>query len=329
MTSVALPNFPADDQEAQARFDSTKSADPFPEIPPALLNAADMLDYIAATGMIHPFEIDPERPEQVLKPASCAIPVGGEWLYWPPSSDSDGPEGSTGLLEHDQDLWLQPNSIVYVTLTPTFRMPDYIAARYNLRIRQIYRGILVGTGPLVDPGFQGHLSVPLHNLTSNPYPIKGGEPLVWMEFTKLTPHNRWAPPPDVKPERKGEYVGFPARKLERRAVRDYVSYAHDGPIRSSIPEETEHATVAAEKAEREVNRFRGISVVAALAVVAAIAALTIQAFDFINGAKSDERALREDVHTLSQELSSQQEALRLCTAGGNSLRSVCIQRALR
>jgi deoxycytidine triphosphate deaminase len=329
MTGIALPNFPVDDREAQARFDSTKSADPFPEIPPALLNTADMLDYVAATGMIYPFEIDPERPERTLKPASCAIPVGGEWLYWPPTSDSDGPEGSTGLLEYGQDLWLQPNSIVYVTLAPTFRMPDYIAARYNLRIRQIYRGILVGTGPLVDPGFQGRLSVPLHNLTSNPYPIKGGEPLVWMEFTKLTPHDRWASPPDVRPERKGEYVGFPVRKLERRSVRDYVSYAHDGPIRSSIPEETEHATIAAEKAEREVDRFRRFSVVAALAIAVAIAALTIQAIDFVNGAKSDERALRDDVRTLSQELSRQREALRLCTSGGSRPQAACIQRALR
>lgn len=59
---IPLPNFPASDAEAQERFQKTRSEDPFPEIPSALLNSADLLEYIAATGMVHPFRVDPEDP---------------------------------------------------------------------------------------------------------------------------------------------------------------------------------------------------------------------------------------------------------------------------
>ena len=316
MSSVGLPDFPASDDDAARRYEATRSADPFPDIPSALLGTADMLDYIAATGMIYPFEVDPDRLEKTLKPASCAIPVGGEWLYWPPTAESDDPEGQSGVLEPGEDLWLKPNSIVYATLAPRFRIPDYIATRYNLRIKHIYRGILVGTGPLVDPGFDGYLSVPLHNLTSNPYLIKGGEPLVWMEFTKLSPDGRWTSPPATVPSRKGTYVPFPDRKLERKTVRNYVQHAHEGPIRSSIPEQTEGARAAAsaarkaaEDAEEQVKQYRSRTRLGVLAIVVALLALGYQTLDFVNNSKSGEADLRQEVRELQEKVATQGEEL--------------------
>jgi len=328
VTSSQLPVFPSSDDEARDRFEETKSADPFPEIPAALLNTADLLDYVAATGMIYPFSVDSSDMENTLKPASCAIPVGGEWLYWPPTAESPDPQGKSGLLEAGEELWLKPNSIVYVTLAPFFRIPDYIATRYNLRIKHIYRGILVGTGPLVDPGFEGRLSVPLHNLTANEYMIKGGEPLVWMEFTKLSPNERWTSLSGKDSARKGRYVSFPNYKLERQTVRAYVQHAHEGSIRSSIPEQTEGARRAAENAESQVKKFRNLSWAATVGVLIAIIALTYQAFDFVNGANDGEQELRQDVKELQSELSIQREAFRLCADEG-ILRVSCLQRDLR
>jgi deoxycytidine triphosphate deaminase len=168
--SAGPPRFAITDEEAEERFEATRGSDPFPGIAPALLNSADLLDYVAATGMIFPFAIPP-KPEEMLKPASCAIRLGGEVVYWDtdavsdPDSDEDSkPEKVKRVLKPGEELTLRRNSIVYVTLEPTLRLPDYIAARFNLTIRDIYRGILVGTGPLVDPGFTGRLSLPLHNL---------------------------------------------------------------------------------------------------------------------------------------------------------------------
>ncbi|MDZ8091094.1 MAG: hypothetical protein RMZ42_04015 [Nostoc sp. DedQUE05] len=148
--------FAQTEAEAEDRFKIYRSLDPFDDIEPALLNSAHIYDYVAATGMIYPF--DPEN----LKSASYEVKVLGECVYW----DEEGQKVVQNIKEGDQ-FFLRPNSIAFVTLEPMFRLPDYIALRFNLKIKNVYRGLLLGTGPLVDPGFVGRLSLPLHNLTTN------------------------------------------------------------------------------------------------------------------------------------------------------------------
>lgn len=162
-----LPEFPDGDDEAQARFERYRSKDPFPNIPPALLNSADLLDYIATAGMLWPYEITPEGRDEWLKPASCAVACTGNVLRFGFDKESQRvTKTEEHTLEEGQRLNLPANTITFLQLGTTFRIPDYIAARFNLTIREIHRGFLVGTGPLVDPGFVGRLFVPLHNLTS-------------------------------------------------------------------------------------------------------------------------------------------------------------------
>jgi len=167
------------DGEAALRFEEYRSKDPFPDIPPALLNSADIYDYVAKTGMIHKFY------QEKLKPASYEVNLLGRCIYW----DEDGKKHDEDITE-GKEFILRRNSIAFVTLEPMFRVPDYIALRFNLKITHVYRGILLGTGPLVDPGFSNRLSMPLHNLTTNDYTFRGGEPLIWMEFTKLSINER-------------------------------------------------------------------------------------------------------------------------------------------
>ena len=262
-----LDRLPQNDDEASKRFEDWRAEDPFPDAEPALLNTADLFDYIATTGMIHPFEIDESRVDLSLKPASCGIPLGGRFIYW--RYDGLGTENRK-LVKVDRELAsggeleLPANSIVYATLAPTFRLPDYIAARFNLNIKLVYRGLLVGTGPLVDPGFQGRLSIPLHNLTAHACPIPVDEAVLWMEFTKLSANPRWRthqPQP-----RGGAYVPFPKRKLIRKDVENYVSRARNGePIVSSIPALAQNAAEQARRARRYTGIF-GLGGAAALAI---------------------------------------------------------------
>src|SRR5258708_29910243 len=80
-------NYAQDDGDADGRFETWRHRDPFPEIRPALLNIADLLDYIRVTGMIAPFAPNAQTPDTLLKPASCAIAMGGEYLYWEEAPD--------------------------------------------------------------------------------------------------------------------------------------------------------------------------------------------------------------------------------------------------
>src|SRR3954454_22632832 len=96
------------------RFEAWRSKDPFPEIRPALLNSADIIDYAEATGMIEPF-----RPNRV-KSASYPIALLGDVIFW------DDGKKVVSTIKNGEPFTLKKNSIAFVTLEPTFRFPDYI-----------------------------------------------------------------------------------------------------------------------------------------------------------------------------------------------------------
>jgi deoxycytidine triphosphate deaminase len=286
-------DFARTDEEARARSEQWKDRDPYPEIPPALLNSAEVFDYVAATGMVHPFRTR-MGDDIKLKPASYEIDLFGEYVYW----DDDGAKVG-GRIRRGDTFKLRRNSITFVSVEPVFRLPDYIAARFNLRIKHVYRGILLGTGPLVDPGFQGPLYIPLHNLTSEDYVLVGGEGLIWMEFTKLNwpPTGRLPTVETEAPARSGEFVPLEPRKIFKD-LNYYLEHANTGkPIRSSIPIEVKDASNAAKRAAEEVRKLKfRIPIAAAVGlVIAAIAAgysayqLWFQAVQFVNDARNDVR----------------------------------------
>ncbi len=251
--------FAKTEEDAIARFGKYKKSDPFPQIAPALLNSADISDYIAKTGMIYPYYPDK------LKSASYEVNLLGQITEW----DDKGKKIEHTLKKGDA-FTLKKNSIAFLTPESTFRLPAYIAIRFNLKITFVQRGLLLGTGPLVDPGFEGKLSIPLHNLTANDYTFEGGEGLIWVEFTKISHYKDWVGK-DEDASRFGRYIDFPNEKkyLEQE---DYLKKARKGQgtntIRSSIPEAVETAVTAAKKMR---NWNIGLVVAAVIGIVTWIA----------------------------------------------------------
>src|SRR5688572_16209879 len=138
-------------EAVEKKFETYKDLDPFPQIPPALLNSADIADYIKETGMVHPFD-----PTQ-LAGATLGLKIGGLIIYW---AKGKRIKEDIGIKKK---FILKSNSIAYVSIAEELRLPNYLIARFNLRVGNAYKGILLGTGPIVDPGFEGRLSIPLHN----------------------------------------------------------------------------------------------------------------------------------------------------------------------
>jgi len=222
--------FPKTPEEAEERFPRFEHVDPLHEVPPALLNSGDIYDYARITGMIWPFDTSERRVEKKLKSASYEIDFLGEVYFF------DDNKGKHDVLEIRPNVpfTLPKNSIAFVFLATKFRLPDYIALRFNLKITHVHRGLLLGTGPLVDPGFVGRLLIPLHNLTSKDYTIIGGEGLIWVEFTKLSGHNHWDS--DARQPAR-DYAHFPPTKRNMTA-QQYFNRASEGtPAISSIPVE--------------------------------------------------------------------------------------------
>lgn len=113
-----------------------------------------------------------------LRPAAYTLKIGDEY------ADSDGSRGR--LSEQNASFLMRPNSIVFVSTKEKLNLPFYIAARFNLRVKWVYKGILLGTGPQVDPGFKGHLSCPLYNLTDRPVRIRRGDKFATIDFERTT-----------------------------------------------------------------------------------------------------------------------------------------------
>jgi deoxycytidine triphosphate deaminase len=147
--------------------------DPDPHVGPGMLLSDRIRFYAEAVGMIQPFN------EAQLKGASYRLTLGDLCYH-------DGHfDYVKNLLQ--QELVIEPNSFVIVTMAEVLRLPFYIAARFDLKIDMIYQGLLLGTGPQVDPGFHGNLSCPIHNISSRQIRIKLGASFATIDFQKTTP----------------------------------------------------------------------------------------------------------------------------------------------
>jgi deoxycytidine triphosphate deaminase len=177
---LAIPTNEYLKKTADEKYEDWGKKDPFPHIANALLNSKDIAKYILITGLIDPFV-----PEN-LTGASYTCNFSGTYTYW------DGKdEQHKKTLQCNEDLVLHPNSITYLEIAQKFRVPEYMVLRFNLQVQNVYKGLLLGTGPIVDPGFVGNLFIPLHNLTSNEYKIKSNASLISIEFTKLSVNKEW------------------------------------------------------------------------------------------------------------------------------------------
>lgn len=84
-------------------------------------------------------------------------------------------------------LILPPNSLTFVTTYESFRLPIDVIARFNLKVSLVHEGLLLGTGPLVEPQFTGELCIPIHNFSNQDVAIDYLAPLISVEFTKTLP----------------------------------------------------------------------------------------------------------------------------------------------
>lgn len=280
------------------------SIDPCDDVQPALLNSVHIKRYGHEGCLVTDF--DPER----VNPASYTMCLLGILYWWERKRKR--------LVQQQQPITdgtpvtLPRNSISYLLTAQEFRLPQYIAARFNLHIRHVHKGILLGTGPLVDPGFAGPLLIPLHNLTDNDYRVPGGNPIIWVEFTKLSPLDYWTRDlADIDQCPPAGFVTFLPRKYDLTAD-DYFKKALDlsvSAIRSKegVQSAFKGALDSAEEATREADRttkwvrnlgFAGLA--GGAAVIVAVIALVIQAVSLIvnaNDVQASTQALIQNLNT--------------------------------
>jgi deoxycytidine triphosphate deaminase len=234
-------------------------------IPNTLLSSQDIVKVVQATGLIAPFYTGGGNAGR-LKKASYEGRIGVKAFIY---RDKNIPY-QVFCSDKDDGLLVPNNSIVFVECDLDFRIPDFIALRFNLQIQHVHRGLVLGTGPLVDPGFWGKLCIPLHNLTDQDYFIPKNQGLIWIEFTKTSiPISTKATGRDAI---RGIKEHWDIRKLLDKAADQYTGEKIG--IRSSISKALEDfkdaATSSANsalEAKKSVDAFRNIGTAVAVATV--------------------------------------------------------------
>jgi hypothetical protein len=175
------------------------------------------------------------------------------------------------------------------------RLPHYLAARFDLAIEFIYQGILLGTGPQVDPGFQGVLSCPLHNISSDSVHMRLGQPFAKIDFAKTSGLRKandegvlrkMKDEPDLYSASVGGHLpgsgDHPVKlfKSEKRWREPIFApgYAGQKLVRSSVKrleDEVVKSRTQIEEFGDDVRRIRRFGIASAVGIVLAIASLLL------------------------------------------------------
>jgi len=115
--------------------------------------------------------------EEQLKPASYHLSVGGCCRIM----------GDDRILtETDRYLRIPPFGVAIVSTFEVLNIPNFLIARWNLRVQRVYDG-LIWTGSLqVDPGYSGHLFCPIFNLSTKTVTLEYREPVFTIDFVRTT-----------------------------------------------------------------------------------------------------------------------------------------------
>ena len=297
--------------------------DPYPSIAPALLNAGDIRAYAEHTDtrLFSPFN------KGGLKPASYEIAFEGEVHYWEfLINENRTSERCVKQLGANDTFTIRPNSIVFVRPTTQFHIPTFLAVRFNLSIKRVHQGLLLGTGPLVDPGFEGRLLIPVHNLTSREITIRGKDGFIWVEVTKLSPLVRlWD---GVLHPHACPVPVFPPSKLNLDAT-DYFDKANGGvPILSSVQEALDRGQAMLEK----VRRLSFLGAIGLLIGCGTMVLAALQLFQVVQSAhgkfdtttsdisdirKTDLKVLTSEIATINKKLEQLQKSIPATPASKN------------
>ena len=149
----------------------------------AVLLAEDILPYVNEYNLL----VDKESfSKGNLKGASYTMTPhpNDAWMF-----DENGQQVRLTISEDSNGphYVVPKHSLVFIKLNQRLRIPYYVIGRHNLKISYVYQGLLLGTGPQVDPGYVGNLIIPLHNLTTEVVKIHINESFVSIDFVRTTP----------------------------------------------------------------------------------------------------------------------------------------------
>lgn len=113
-----------------------------------------------------------------IKPASYNIRVGENVAI-------EGGEHKK-LEKYGTSLTIKPFEVAIIETYEKINMPINMIARWNIRVKLAYKGLIWVGGPQVDPGYSGHLYCPIYNMSDKEVVLKYQEPIATIDFEETS-----------------------------------------------------------------------------------------------------------------------------------------------
>lgn len=152
--------------------------------------------YVDEHQMIDPFS------EGSLEPAGYQMRVGRKYCHGCEEKE----------LCEGEFLEIAPHDVVIIETTEHICIPRFMIARWNIKVKLAYKGLLWVGAAQVDPGYVGHLACPIYNLSKKPVRLRRNEKLALIDFVKTTPYDKGSSKPS--PSRSRGIRDFAVSELE-------------------------------------------------------------------------------------------------------------------
>ena len=172
------------------------------------------------------------------------------------------------LADEKKYLVFAPNSLTFITTYEEFALTRDIIARFNLKTKFVHRGLILGTGPMVDPEFHGKLLIPIHNFSNTEVKIPFKDRVLSVEFTKTLDTSNFNGYDYV--ENKNKY-GDPEKYLKNIGEVESCFYQIINEQGEKIKKQTEQLKeqnkYSSEFIKSYFNKYRKLSIVILIASV--------------------------------------------------------------
>ncbi len=241
-------------------------------IPIGMLSSPHIRYCVTKYGIIEAYE------EDCLGPATYNMRIGGKVLTWDRGKKISFVLGPTEDKNKNilAEIELKPNSLTFVTTIEKFNLPKDIIARFNLKSKWVHQGLLLGTGPIVDPELRANLLIPLHNFSSQPITLNHNDQLISVEFTKTLN-------PDDNLPAKGEKTAYVPNESRIFDFDKYRKRIESKKVESSISSSMEiydskigeHSKTIGENTEKFNKRIWWSSWIFGLTIFSAVVGLAL------------------------------------------------------
>ncbi len=227
--------------------------DPFPTIHGVLLS--DQIRELAQRhSLIDPFD------DKNLKSAGYELTIGDEFYVGGVYHDFS----QSGMSD---TLVLPPFEVAVIKTAERVCLPRFLIARWNLRVRYAYRGLLWVGAAQVDPGYAGYLFCPIYNLSHKSVALPRGEQIALIDFVKTTPY------------RRDMCVRYPSNK--RPIIQDFGVEGLQSALFHEVGNRLESFEDAIRQVENKLAIFITITLTTLAILTSAAATIYVQGKEFL------------------------------------------------